>query len=201
MNDYSGSVVRKRKRNEMNKLQAKKKIIDYFKKNSIEYRFLYEESKPIMLDSSDTMYLCTCIPEVIGGHIETSIRFRDDHLYCQSYYCQQVVHNEEEAIRAARIVNYLNMHLTYDCNSLYEHSFVLDEDEGNIFNGCLIRYELLEEFFFESMNHILNFSVQQIADVCKAVILYIHGDLNYYVATKVAIDHELMGKPILGIED
>lgn len=26
MNDYSGSVVRKRKRNEMNKLQAKKKI-------------------------------------------------------------------------------------------------------------------------------------------------------------------------------
>lgn len=79
----------------MNKLQAKKKIIDYFKKNSIEYRFLYEESKPIMLDSSDTMYLCTCIPEVIGGHIETSIRFRDDHLYCQSYYCQQVVHNEE----------------------------------------------------------------------------------------------------------
>lgn len=72
MNDYSGLVVRKRKRNEMNKLQAKKKIIDYFKKNSIEYRFLYEESKPIMLDSSDTMYLCTCIPEVIGGHIETS---------------------------------------------------------------------------------------------------------------------------------
>lgn len=71
------------------------------------------------------------------------------------------------------------MHLTYDCNSLYEHSFVLDEDERNIFNGCLIRYELLEEFFFESMNHILNFSAQQIADVCKAVILYIHGDLNY----------------------
>ncbi len=33
----------------MNKIQAKKKIIEYFKKNFIEYRFLYEESKPVML--------------------------------------------------------------------------------------------------------------------------------------------------------
>ena len=54
---------------EMSKLQAKKKIINYFKKNSIEYRFLYEESKPVMIDSSDIMYLCTHISEVIGGHI------------------------------------------------------------------------------------------------------------------------------------
>lgn len=185
----------------MNKLQAKKRIIDYFKTNLIKYRFLYEDSKPMMLDSSDTVYMCACIPDVIGGYIETSIRFRDEHLYCQSYYCQPVVHNEEEAIRAARIVNYLNRHLSYDCNSLYDHSFVFDEDEGDIFNGCLIRYELLEEYFHESMNHILNFSVQQIADVCKAVISYVHGELDYYVATKVAIDHELMGKPILRIED
>ena len=110
-----------------------------------------------MLDSSDTMYLCTCIPEVIGGHIETSIRFRDDHLYCQSYYCQQVVHNEEEAIRAARIVNYLNMHLTYDCNSLYEHSFVLDEDERNIFNikkEPETRNILYFRFFFCVLKHV-----------------------------------------------
>lgn len=33
----------------MNKIQAKKKIIEYFKKNFIEYRFLYEENKPVML--------------------------------------------------------------------------------------------------------------------------------------------------------
>ena len=51
------------------------------------------------------------------------------------------------------------------------------------------------------MNHILNFSVQQIADVCKAVVFYIHGDLDYFLATKVAIDYELMGKPIQGFED
>ena len=57
----------------MNKLQAKKKIIDYFKNNSIEYRFLCEDDKPMILDSSDTVYMCVCIPDVIGGHIETSI--------------------------------------------------------------------------------------------------------------------------------
>ena len=31
--------------------------------------------------------------------------------------------------------------------------------------------------------------------------MYIYGGINYYLATKVAIDHELMGKPILGIDD
>lgn len=185
----------------MNKLQAKKKIIDYFNKNTIKYEYLNEENKPMTLDALDTVYLCACVPEVIGGHIETSIRFRDDHLYCQSYYCQPVVHNEEEAIKAARIVNYLNMNLDYDCNSLYHHEFVFDEDHGDVFNGCLIRYELLDLYFKESMDHILNFGVQQITDVCLAVLCYIHGDLDYFTTTKVAIDHKLMGKPIPRKED
>lgn len=180
----------------MNKLYAKKKVIEYFKNNSIEYRFPNDENKPVRVDLLDTIYLCVSVPEVIGGHIEISIRFREEHLYCQSYYCQPIVHNEEEAIRAARIVNYLNMNLEYDCDSLYNHSFVFDEENGDIFNGCLIRYELLEEYFYESMNHILNFSVQQIADVCKAVVLYIYGKWDYHFATKVGIDYELMGKAI-----
>ena len=188
----------KQRQDEMKKLQAKKSIIDYFKSNSIEYKFLHEDDRTMTLNSPDTIYTYVCIPDVIGGYIETSVRFREEHLYCQSYYCQPVVHNEEEATRAARIVNYLNMHLAYDCNALYEHTFVFDEDEGDIFNGCLIRYELLEEYFYESMNHILNYCVQQIADVCKAVVLYVHGNVDYYLATKVAIDYELMGKTIPG---
>ena len=123
------------------------KIFDYFKKNSIEYKFINEELKLIDVDSLDTIYLCASVPDVIGGHIETCIRFREEHLYCQSYYCQPVVHNEEEAIRAARVINYLNKHLKYDCDTLYNHVYVLDEEEGDIFNGCLIRYELLEMYF------------------------------------------------------
>ena len=58
----------------MNKLQAKKKVFDYFKKNAIEYKFVNEELKLIDVDSLDTIYLCASIPEVIGGHIETCIR-------------------------------------------------------------------------------------------------------------------------------
>lgn len=104
----------------MNKSQAKKKVFDYFKENAIEYKFVNEELKLIDVDSLDTIYLCASIPEVIGGHIETCIRFREEHLYCQSYYCQPVVHNEEEAIRATRLINYLNRHLKYDCDKLYK---------------------------------------------------------------------------------
>ena len=66
----------------MNKSQAKKKVFDYFKKNAIEYKFVNEELKLIDVDSLDTIYLCASIPEVIGGHIETCIRFREEHLYC-----------------------------------------------------------------------------------------------------------------------
>ena len=185
----------------MYKPEAKKKVLDYLSSNLIDYTVLNEEKKPVICGTSDTVYLCAEVPEVIGKHIETSIRFRDEHLYCQSYYCQPVVHNEEEAIKAARIINYINFHLNYDCNSLYEHTFILDEEEGDIFNGCLIRYELLEEYFSETMNHILNFSVRQLADVCKAIIFYIYGEFSYYQATKVAIDHELMGKPIPGTKE
>lgn len=180
----------------MTKQEAKKSIFDYFKKNSIHYKFLNEEKKPIAIDSSDTVYLCVEVPEVIGEHIETCIRFGNDYLYCQSYFCQPIVRNEEEAIKASRIVNYINRHLSYDCNTLYEHTFILDEEEGDVFNGSLIRYELLEEYFYESMNHILNFSVQQLADVCVPVVCYISGKLNYFEATKVCIDHNLMGKSI-----
>ena len=178
----------------MNKSQAKKKVFDYFKKNAIEYKFVNEELKLIDVNSLDTIYLCASIPEVIGGHIETCIRFREAHLYCQSYYCQPVVHNEEEAIRAARLINYLNRHLKYDCDKLYNHVYILDEDNGDIFNGCHIRYELLEMYFQESMNHILNFSVQQIADVCVPLIFYICGEWVYDFAIKVATDHEFMSK-------
>lgn len=185
----------------MTKEEVKRRIFDYFKTNGIAYRFLNEEKKPIMLETSDTVYLCVNIPEVIGGHIETCIRFREEYLYAQSYYCQPVTHNEEENIRAARIINYLNMNLNYDCNSLYDHIFILDEAEGDIFNGLLIRYELINECFYESMDHILNFSVQQLVDVCVPVIRYIAGETSYFQATKVGIDYNLMGKEIPFIED
>ena len=185
----------------MTKHEVKKLVFEYLRQHAIPYKFLYEVNKPISFDSSDTIYLCVDIPNVIGKHIETCVRFRDEYLYCQSYYCCPVVEGEEQAIRAARIVNYLNMNLGYDCNSLYDHVFVFDEENGDIFNGCLLRYSLVRENFQESMDHILNFSVQQLVDVCPYVLGYIIGEFTYFQATKIGIDHKLMGKSIPGPED
>lgn len=41
----------------MNKLQAKKKVFDYFKKNAIEYKFVNEELKLIDVDSLDVGWI------------------------------------------------------------------------------------------------------------------------------------------------
>jgi hypothetical protein len=71
------------------------------------------------------------------------------------------------------------MHLHWDCNSLFDHNYYFNEEDGDLFNGCLIRYELLQEYFQEAMDHILNFSVQQIADVCIPVILHLTGEYSY----------------------
>lgn len=70
----------------------------------------------------------------------------------------------------------------------------MDETAGNVFNGCMMRYEIFSQHFQESMNHILNYSVQQILDVYKPIFYYVHRAWDYHRATKVAIDQELMGK-------
>ena len=88
----------------------------------------------------------------------------EDHCYCQSYYYQPIAETEEKAIKAARMCNYMNFHLQWDYNSFFEHIYIFHEEEANLLNCCLIRYELLDEFFDDAINHILNYSVQQIAD-------------------------------------
>ena len=98
---------------------------------------------------------------MIGGRIETSVRFMEEYCYCQSYYCQPIAKTEEKSIKAARICNYMNLHLHWDCNTLFEHNYFFNEEDGDLFNGCLIRYELLDAYFQEAMDYILNFSVQQ----------------------------------------
>lgn len=182
----------------MNKLNAKTLVTEYFDKHRIKYKFLVEEDRPaITAEPPDTIYLCAEeVPHVIGNRLETCLRFKEDHLYCQTYYCIPIVRNEEECVRAARMINYLNKNLNYDCNALYDHIFVLDEHEGDVYNALLVRYELLERYFEETMNHILNYSLQQLTDICFPLISYITGNMNYYEATAVEISYNLMGIPI-----
>ncbi len=163
----------------MTKTEAKKKVTDYLTAEHIGYSLFNETGKLALIKDVDTIYLPCNVEDVIGGRIETSVRFMEEYCYCQSYFCQPLAVTEEKAIKAARMVNYMNLHLGWDCNTLFEHNYFCNEEDGDIFNGCLIRYELLDAYFFEAMNHILNFSVQQIADVCIPVILYLEGKCTY----------------------
>ena len=163
----------------MRRPEARKQIISYLDRNGIRYKLVYEDHKIIRLDAADEIYICTCKEEVIGRHIETTIRFKEEGMYLRSFYCQRVVHNEEEAVRAARILNYINMEHNYDCFRLYEHTFHLDEQEGDIFIGANIRYELLQKYPEETMAHILNYSVQIISELCAPILLYVYGKLEY----------------------
>ena len=162
----------------------KKQIIAYFKQNLIGYKCLNEEQSSVfMLGDTDSVYLCTEYPNVIGGAIETTIRFGTDYLTCQIYYCQPVVKGDDQATRATRIINFCNHNLNWDCNELYEHYYVLDEENGDIFNFCRCRYELIEMYFLDTMNHILNFSTQQLANICIPVLLYTYDKISYKEAT------------------
>lgn len=153
----------------MTKHQVKKNIFKYLRQHAIPYGFSNNEgNKTISFDLTDVIYLQVYMPNIVGKFVETCVRFSEDSLYCQTYYCRPVVdvELEKQAVRAERIVNHLNMNLTYDCNYLYEHTFIYDEFNGDIFNGCLMRYSVLCEYFQASMDYILNFSVQQLMDVC-----------------------------------
>lgn len=163
----------------MTKNEAKKRFIEYLTTEHISYNMLNETGKVAPLEDIDTIYLSCNIEDVIGGRIETSVRFMEEHCYCQSYFCQPVAVTEEKTIKAARMVNYMNLHLVWDCNTMFEHNYFYNEEDGDIFNGCLIRYGLLDTYFYEAMDHILNFSVQQIADVCIPVIFYLEGKFTY----------------------
>lgn len=163
----------------MTKHEIKSKFIDYLKAKHIPYNLYNEMGRVISLEDIDTVYLSCTMQAVIGGRIETSVRFMEEYCYCQSYYCQPVAKTEEKSIKAARICNFMNLHLHWDCNTLFEHNYFFNEEEGDLFNGCLIRYELLDAYFQEAMNHILNFSVQQMADVCIPVIFYLEGKYTY----------------------
>ncbi len=163
----------------MTRTKQKKRFIEYLMTEHISYNMLNETGEVAPLEDIDTIYLSCNVEDVIGGRIETSVRFMKEYCYCQSYYCQPIAKTEEKSIKAARICNYMNLHLHWDCNTLFEHNYFFNEEDGDLFNGCLIRYELLDAYFQEAMDHILNFSVQQIADVCIPVIFYLAGKYTY----------------------
>ena len=74
----------------MTKNEAKKRFIEYLTTEHISYNMLNETGKVASLEDIDTIYLSCNIEDVTGGRIETSVRFMEEHCYCQSYFCQPV---------------------------------------------------------------------------------------------------------------
>lgn len=178
----------------MNKKEAKKRIIEYLTTHNIPWKFLSEEQGAQNINSIDSIYFSASVPEVISGQIETVLRFRDEHVYCQSYYCQPIVEqNEEQIFRASRIINYINTHLSYEFDTMYEHTLALREEDGDVYNGTLIRYELLQQYFYDTMSYILDFQVQFLKDICFPVIGYTVKRLSFHQAAHVYIDKHLIG--------
>ena len=182
----------------LSKQQAKKKVLDYLKTSMISYKLCNkDEHSGVLVDMKKPykIHLCASIPEVVGGRIETLVIFCDECLLCKTYYCQPIANNEKEANKVARIINYINANLVYYGDDLYNYTFILDET-GYVMDIFLIRYELLEKYFQESMNHILSYSVQKLVDIYPAIMPYKTGEINYYTATKIRIDHDIAGKKI-----
>ena len=87
----------------------------------------------------------------------------------------------------------MNLHLCWDSNSLYNHVYMCNE-EGDILNGAVIRYELLEEYFGESMNHVLNYSNQQLGDICYPLVCYLMDKMDFQ-EYKGYLEKNVIGKP------
>ena len=175
----------------MTKTEAMERITAYLRQRRIPFRSLMDEERILSFHdlSSQSIYLCTIREDVIGSAIETMIRFEEDYCYFQFFFAQPIIHTEKEESRAARICNYMNVHLQWNCNSLFNHTY-LYQDEGELYNECLIRYDLLELYFQEAMDHLLHYGVQQMADVCVPVVSYLTGrfsyeDCKHYLETNV----------------
>lgn len=159
--------------------KEKRKIEDYLHSSQIQYSLINENRTIVAINDIDSIYLSARIPDVISGCIETTLRFRDESLTVQSYYAEPIVKTEDQAMRAARIITWLNHNLNWNCNTLFEHVYGLVEEDGDIYNYCIIRYELLDANFNKSINHILNYSVQQLSDVCYPLVAYIDDKISY----------------------
>ena len=159
------------------KKNKRQKIICIHARSSI--LSLNENKAIVAINDINSIYLSAWIPDVISGCIETTLQFQDEGLTVQSYYGKSIVKTEEEALRAAQIIIWMNHNLNWDCNTLYEHTYGFVEEDGDLYNYCRIRYELLDDYFDESMNHILNYSVQQLSFVCYPVVAYISGKISY----------------------
>ncbi len=163
----------------MNKNEARKSFLEYLKKEHIKYKLINEKEAVIAVDEIDVVYLSCRMEDVIGRHIETTIRFYENNCYCQSYYCQPLADTVEKKCAASCACNYLNLYTPWNSNAIIVHYFFCDDETGDIFNGCQIPYQWFDTAFDEVVYHILNYGVNQISAVCIPIVFYLEGKYTY----------------------
>lgn len=146
----------------LNKSVAIKLVKKYLNDRHIQYASVNESKKPILVDSIDCLVISCYAERVLGRWIEMSLRFREEHVYLMAYY-SQIFSSPEKYNEISRMLNHINAHLHY--NTILNHNMVLDEETGDIYNGVLIRYEILENCFYDVMEYILHFQKQLLEDV------------------------------------
>lgn len=104
-------------------------------------------------------------------------------------YYSQIFATTDKYAELTRILNYINGHLCYE--SILIHTMVLDEETGDIYNGVQIRYETLEEFFYDVMDYVLSFQKQLLEDICIPIVMTQTGKWDFNKA-RAYIDSELV---------
>lgn len=174
----------------MNKTTAKQAIINYLKIHGVHYHLLNEKEGLVSTDKIDTVLFSIPLDEVFGRSLETTIRFRDERMYCMTYPAQPTVESEDEEqeMRCTRILNYINGELHFESDLLYDHKMVLLSDTGDVYNGFHVRYEVFEENFDNTMACIMDIPPQLFAHVYPAIFFYVKGEIEFDKAVEIVTE-------------
>lgn len=176
----------------LEKYNAMQRVKNYLRNHNFKYVSFNESNRPLLIADVDCIVIPCSAERVIGKSIEVQLRFREGHLYLMAYY-SQIFATSDKYAELIRLLNYINGHLCYE--SILMHTMVLNEETGDIYNGVQIRYETLEEFFYDVMDYVLNFQKQLLEDICIPVIMLQTGEWDFHKARKY-IESELMHGPI-----
>ena len=169
--------------------EAKTKIASALEREGLTYFWLDDVWRNDTVDMMIVALLPS--PETIGGTIEASIKFRDEHLYVMAYYKEPFV-SAGTYPKILSLLNHANTRLCY--SSILDHRLGLDEDTGDIFNAALIRYETLVLYPEETLFYIINHQRQLLEDLCLPIFALERNRWSVEAA-KSYLDDEIMRNP------
>lgn len=185
-----GNTVISEKGEIMNRSNLKEKIkqqvTDYLKANDIEYNFLIrKESELEITDSaSDIIYFTLPAIEAISKDVNIILNFEEESCYCQGFFSRPIMNDkdtEEEINKMCRLINHVNSNFSA---SIYNSVMMLNEYDGKVYIGTLLKYELFESFFEYTIEYILE-GRDMLCISCYPLLAYKTGRMTF----EQAVDH------------